>query len=137
MAFITLTVCCCSERLCILDKKNGTTYLTGVRLNESLSTDTIKNGGFCLSYSTEHRHKGFRNFIIGSNTKESYSLNVIPENGRFRFETMLTSSSVYERGKEVIHAFPLIEWEFTGYSDDDNCIDTKVWKYFLKHGNSK
>ena len=137
ITLINLLACCSPKKLCVLDRKDGITYLTGVRLYERPSTDTYVGDDYCLLYSTEHKPKGFIKFITFAKIKSSYMLHVIPENERFKLEVLLLSSTFYEGKKEIGHAEPSGKWEFVGSSDDDNCEDAKVLKYFLEHKNSK
>ena len=120
--------------LCQLNEnEDGSTYLTyEVRL---LSEDKYENmpfmgnGDYFLYYHTEYISANPKRDI---RIRESYTLHVIPEdNGRFRLETRMDSSTFYENEENVGHAEPSGEWNFVGYSDDEHCATAKVLNYFL------
>jgi len=119
------------KALCLFhEDKDGLSYLTSV----SLLTDYLKqyvtfigNGDYFLTYNTEYKSKSTK---YDSRTDNSYTLHVIPENNdRFRFEVRLESSTFYDNGENAGHAHPIGDWNFAGYSDEDNEA-AKVFKYF-------
>ena len=67
---------------------------------------------------------------------ESNNLHIIPDNnGRYRMESQMQSSTFYENGENIGHAEPSGEWNFAGYSDDENSEAAKILKYFNDYCN--
>lgn len=125
-----MTACFNSDRLCVLNEtQKGITYLTSVALGDY--PDSIGNGDYFLLYST-----GYISDVSDLRIGNSYLLHVIPENGRFKFEVILTSSVYFVEERAVGHAEPTGEWEPAGYSDDDSEA-AKVLAYFTSMKNKK
>ena len=122
---------CCTPRkyadaLTVFKINGSKYYLLHVRLTDMRHTDGKKNiepeatGDYHLSYS-----------IATHYCREDYVLHVIPENDIYRLETRMLISHC----RKGIEAWGMDDFEFKGYSTDENLLEAKILEYYLKNKN--
>ena len=102
------------------DKSDFYTYI--------MDNDCLGNGDYFIEY-----------LIVTGNYPKDYSkngflLHIIPEDNIYKFESQLMSWNEYENYKEIMICFETDgQFHFVGYSNDENLLETKVLKYYLKN----
>jgi hypothetical protein len=109
--------------------ESGKVYLIRLwRFDYSPDSDMpIENGGYFLSYTIgEGDYPAFYRTY-------GYDLRIIPENNRFRLERRASYRGYVSGGQEYYDdAIICSVFYFTGYSDDKNNLDAKIFEYYLK-----
>jgi|GEM_PF-6129851 len=108
------------------ESEHGITYLTSVGFN------TKCQEVYFLNYSTKSYSKKTKLIEASAGIK----LRAIPENSdRFRLETRAVYVAWYENGENAGHGHGISKWSFSCYSDDENCRDAKIFKFFNENRN--
>lgn len=106
-----------ADALTVFKIKRSKYYLLDVRLTEMRPTESEITGDYYLSYSITTNH-----------CRKECALHVVPENGIYRLERRMFISHC----RNGIEAWGIDEFEFKGYSNDENLLEAKILEYYLK-----
>ena len=131
LATILLFASCCTGKktpentLAVFEIDGEINYLQYVELDNEI--EPTANGDFYLNYS----------FIWGNYPRcynaGSAILHIIPEDNMYKIETQYISGGTYKKDKPVETDWGTGEFQFVGYSTDENLLEAKILEYYLEN----
>ena len=132
LATIPLFASCCAGKktsentLAVFEIDGYNYYLQHVELDNEI--EPTANDDFYLNYGV----------ISGNYPKDhsetSYILHIIPEDNIYKIESLMTYWSRFANYEdEGICWEPIGEFDFVGYSTDENLLEAKILEYYLEN----